>query len=127
MKINELRIGNWINNNMIPCKITGELMVDFIENPDDSLNKHFSAIELTDQWFIDFGFKITRTYSENREGLVRMSNGIFSFDSKSSRLFFVWDLKYEMKYVHTFQNVYFALTGKELIKKALDTDNNISQ
>ena len=115
MKANELRIENWLNSwrisgDWIPKQIESGKEIDFVFMQEENII--YKPIPLTEQWLIDFGFKkhttmdIYPTYSLNN---VNINDGVvyivgFGF------------VNY-IKYVHQLQNLYFALTGIELIKQ----------
>lgn len=115
MKVNELRIGNWIN-------VGGELnefdiadFCDIFDNGNKWFKDLFKAIPLTEEWLVKFGF-----------------SHISKNDYQSPYEFLIFDIKLlcfadiqgddeerifspiEVKYVHQLQNLYFALTGEEL-------------
>ena len=93
MKANELRIGNYVNL----FGLTATVQAD-----DFNMTEHGIAIEqgkpilLTEEWLERFG-KIQWLYKDIDE-------------------YFVWfnGDKIYIKFVHTLQNLYFALTGEEL-------------
>ena len=112
MKASELRIGNKIKN--IKGTEFNVLPEDFLEinaNPDN-----YQGIPLTEEWLLKFGC--------TKETDTAPGIGDFSWYEKEELghdiNFFSHGVgiigithKY-MKYVHEFQNLYFALTGKEL-------------
>ena len=120
MKATELRIGN-----LIEYKIKDKLderkewwevsKVDFQDltwldsNPEDT---DFRPIKLTEEWLLKFGFvKKEIGYSK----LTEMEQCfLISFGKHTS----VNGIKFnnEIKTVHQLQNLYFALTGEELMQ-----------
>ena len=98
----------------------GVLPVQYVElNPlmlyefDDYLQ----PIPLTEEWLLKFGFEKLSNFEEQymeedyvwqidveRSPSLLLSNGIFHEDNYGVKL----------EYVHQLQNLYFALTGKEL-------------
>jgi hypothetical protein len=132
MGTNELRINNYVlfsedstvfivnEVNESGLSVANEDEVTWIEI------QEFEPIPLTEEWMVKFGmelydgFSSTRVLRLNRnpldtsiltynvvEGLLRFSNG----HNKGS------DLIPYVKYVHQFQNLYFAITGKDLLIK----------
>ena len=101
MKSTELRIGNFIAG----------LSIEKVEwLGDQVVNLYrigcYSPIELTEEWLIKFGF-------------VKHSGGYLSSDSAIELTFdfLVWKpniKRLKILYVHQLQNLYFAITGKEL-------------
>ena len=116
----ELRIGNYIQrldlgNNQkrieqvieISEKATTTGAIKVICDYND-----ISPIKLTEQWLIDLGFikPLNASYCELCEIELDLSKGI--------RYFIFGKLKsVNLEYVHQLQNLYHALTGKELIKQ----------
>lgn len=97
MKTNELRIGNLVekNNEMFE--------VDFITI---RMAHNYNPILLTEERLLNFGF----------EKIISVWYGIGNFRINTS-FDIEWGGKWmgiRLKYVHQLQNLYFALTGKEL-------------
>lgn len=124
MEATELRIGNWYNSIRFntPIKLHLEDFAEASKHADgaDSLewfDTHIDPIPLTEQWLRDFGFKLAyeaihdamAVYKLNNFGIVNEA-GIITLDSMDA------DFEIEIEYVHTLQNLYSSLTGKELIK-----------
>jgi hypothetical protein len=126
MKANELRIGNWV---YIPQTKTNE-QIGVIEENGRFLTKgyktSYSSIEcsrpipLTEEWLLRFGFE------DDRDNLMVLRKDVFEFffdkkDICGVNLYEKWDGNFlcgDIQYVHQLQNLYFALTGEELILKA---------
>ena len=125
MNINELRVGNFVKCDRYPSKSYKIGLYDFATylqtSPDD-----YKPIPLTEEWMLKFGF----VYKKNdKSNTYTLQNFRFNFvvDGKfkgKTFLSYVNTLSFEnvncRKYVHQLQNLYFALTGEELIiqKKA---------
>ena len=106
MKANELRIGNFVYDawsNEIFCLDALEFKVRLLSDLKD--NK-LEPIELTEEWFIKFGFE------EEIDGysLNPLTIGKYWIRHNFQQLI----TTSELKYVHQLQNLYFALTGNEL-------------
>jgi len=106
IKINELRIGNWINEQGL------ELQVGIINS---ELFKGSEPIPLTEEWLLKFGFICTR--DKKKDGRFNISvyekdtyliqdNGLFEYSETP--------IASDILYVHQLQNLMFALTGEEL-------------
>ena len=123
MKVNELRIGN-----LIEYRIQDDLddrkdwwEVSKIDATDlcileSNIDYDFRPIPLTEEWLLKFGFE--KQHNEDdfdywfKKGFC---DDIFWEHSEG----FCHNLNYggEIKYVHQLQNLYFALTGEELVLK----------
>lgn len=114
MDIKELRVGNliWHPAKKEPWKVTKT----GISYP---AIKYCHGIELTEQWLLDFGFEKIQIDQKGRGGyefyihkmqVVLSDTGDYAFfDSNHTTT--------TINNVHQLQNLYFALTGKELTKK----------
>jgi len=126
MKPTELRIGNYVWDDY-----SGEMIVWAISNnintplSDIGLKKkahlpsggykikNIAPIPLTEQWLKDFGF--IKNFVENDEGRYDdYEFNEFHIHGLGDDIFIF--LTRRIKYVHRLQNLYFALTGEELIK-----------
>jgi len=114
MKPQELRIGNWVKYGpRLENKEIGDyemiMLIDGGQNAD--------PIPLTPEWLEKFGFEYRNEYRGNGY-IFDLPNSKYSccwFEDKGFRLL---NLSYTwMPYVHQLQNLYFALTGEELIIK----------
>jgi len=118
MKANELRIGNWIefnnfishpNNLQVTPRMFRQLGMDLSENLDLELSGYHKPILLTEEWLVKFGFVkfITKdVYPTFANNLFNWNNGILYLIG--------YGFMNHVKHVHQLQNLYFALTGKEL-------------
>jgi hypothetical protein len=135
MKANELRIGNFIQGAANTCSSTlgyiEEVTPLFIH--DKSLHNAFrfyNGIPITEEWLLKFGFEEeAMRYSRNIDlfgggkKLCFSGDYLYIIDSEKQNtiptdVVTIWnkDVKKEF-YVHSLQNLYFALTGEELIIK----------
>ena len=107
MEANELRIGNYVCDDIKDHKtfINAKDIYEIALNN----NKH-SYIPLTEEWLVKFGFEI--------EWIISHKEEYFNLFQKGDVYFYSADAHHhtseEIKYVHQLQNLYFALTGKEL-------------
>jgi hypothetical protein len=132
MKATELRIGNHISGHFnynedgepmwIECKVLALDSVDLTEheiwveaNGFNETYYDFKGIPLTEEWMLKFGFeKINGNYEK---GMIllhgNLKTGTIDFllhEPHSGKLHLTI-----LDYVHQLQNLYFALTGEELI------------
>jgi hypothetical protein len=111
MKANELRIGNYI----LLQGCTKPTQVFIIDTTETSTQTTASPIPLTQEWLLKSGFQRRQIkdlicYKTNQLEL-------YQYASNNFKIFFEYaDGEVELKYVHQLQNLYFALTGEELIK-----------
>lgn len=135
MKTTELRIRNWINSYHGEVQVT---MLNLNAPPHGSIfttpNRIgassgciYTPIELTEQWLKDFYFKKDKEgyyvkgkwsflYNERFKcwnGFIQQANGVFNLPN--------------LQYVHTLQNLCFALTSKELNKMITVKGNYIKE
>jgi hypothetical protein len=129
MKAQELRIGNLVNHTTGQCKVVGfygEIFraenINKIELKSNVFN--LQPIPLTEEWLLKFGFeKLNTTMS----GCFVFQKGLWRVAIKVNiEETYEWVLWHErispptwclsrFEYVHQLQNLYFALTGEELI------------
>ena len=119
MEANELRIGNLLESETSNCLFTkGIIEVDFSTFQKISLYdclKNLKAIPLTEEWLLKFGFKYNNPTYEwyDKSAVFFIQVNYLGFDLIAK---FHNQVIKEIKYVHELQNLYFALTGKELAK-----------
>ena len=107
MKANEFRIGNLIQPQQ-PTKIEHWMLNRKIEG-----NVSLIPIPLTEEWLEKLGFEkinrcMTLSFEKNK---FQLENNILYWQQCE---FADW-CKFPCEYVHTLQNLYFAVTGVELI------------
>lgn len=117
MKANELRLGNLILSHGLVCEvekieldgIIAQFKHTYIEM---DYTRGLEGIPLTEEWLVKFGFEYyydnqyssTQDYliiEKTTDGYIKLSDGYYHDGVP-------------IKYVHQLQNLYFALTGKEL-------------
>jgi hypothetical protein len=120
MKSNELRIGNLVDLGNRIAKVTeinhlACVVVD-LEETQDTIEDYerVKGIILTEEWLLKFGFELDIEDDGYSKGKYKVSV------SDEGCIFFIYDSYYpieicEFKYIHQLQNLYFALTGEELI------------
>jgi len=104
IQANGLRIGNYYNHNGDYKKVN----VNVIEELEISDRLWIKPIELTEEILLKCE-NITKTNGypyKMLNGFIKIRNGVFFFK--------YYDLEIELPYLHTLQNIYFALIGQEL-------------
>lgn len=108
----ELRIGNWIRHKYSePDFIVSEINA-FSEN--NTVNGialcDCEPIPITEQWLVDLG--LDKTHYEKH----KVRAGWVGDDFIKAQMTVIFNEKFicKIKYVHELQNLYFALTGREL-------------
>jgi hypothetical protein len=136
MKANELRVGNYVKGigHNISWLVDGVDTYYIYSSNAWRLLSSFEGIPLSQKWLEKFGFEDIDLNMSGSNWLVKEQKGIWrqairiAYSEKSEE----WSLTLEcvspptlsisrLKYVHQLQNLYFALTGKELTIK--DTAN----
>lgn len=118
MKASELRIGNWVEaeDSDVYKQVSGIISDSLKFESNEGFywleELEVDPIPLTEEWLIKFGFE----KEDESEVLDHWFLGNFEINSDG------WFVDYqantipckELKYVHSLQNLYFALTGQEL-------------
>lgn len=112
MKATELRIGNWVHYNSFDGVVCSSDLFDI----DKGIIKA-KPIPLTEEWLERFGFRLPAHswigdkfhLSEYGKGSKYPNGGIWVVAMNKNNAIIT-----EIKYVHSLQNLYFALTGEEL-------------
>lgn len=132
MKANELRIGNWVWNELqkIPVQVDLKILSDCLYakkiKAQSGIDVSWPPISLDEMWLKKFGFK---TWKSETSLNVGGENTIYFQIGNKMPIF--WDNPkglcldrtstvntHHIKYVHQLQNLYKALTNEELkIKK----------
>lgn len=99
----DLRIGNLV----YPFSDGGETVEILAEDLTDT--SHLHPIPLTEEWLLSFGFFWDNKEEMLIEGFYRLT----PMNKKETEWYFN-DFGLHIKYVHSLQNLYYALTGKEL-------------
>ena len=124
MKAAELRIGNWISTIEGPVQVTAMshegLMATSIMTGGDLLG-WAEPITITNEWLVKFGFEVDVLcrdvfYIPYQAGYLTVCTGNYEHtgfvkDKGDMVLYISFG---DIKYVHQLQNLYFALTEKEL-------------
>tara|TARA_R110000772_G_scaffold36098_6_gene86688 strand:+ start:8842 stop:9192 length:351 start_codon:yes stop_codon:yes gene_type:complete len=112
MKASDLRIGNWVNlnNKDVQVKCRDITVLEYWEKkPNEKSTEYFKPIPLTEEWLLKFGFNVkmgsvshNHSYIKDRIIIKNLLRGGFYYDETN------------IKHVHQLQNLYHALTQKEL-------------
>jgi hypothetical protein len=114
MKATELRIGNLL---LLPNNQPVEISIDSIKEIKSGIHP-YEFIPLTEKWLLRFGFTFNGDWLQ-LDFFPRM--GIRFYNGNYAECDIIQDDKYiafkngHVQYVHQLQNLYFALTGEELI------------
>ena len=118
MKGSELRIGNYYMfadyNGIVARKVREIKSNEFglIGDYDGTNYEICKPIRLTEEWLLKFGFYkndelFTIEWNEFSFSIFDFDNGKFAINNSFNYV--------DINYVHQLQNLYFALTGEELI------------
>jgi len=124
LKASELRIGNYVNvPNYKQCpfridafehcsekfiKVAQEVKLNGFEvHPLTWYGADLEPIPLTEEWLFKFGFEFTNGYGFKIFGnWLQKEDDVYFYNVNGNFI--------QIDYVHQLQNLYFALTGKEL-------------
>jgi len=131
MLASELRIGNYVNyaaekvivlQTSIKSRNKWDVELGYFEDSIgfERMITEIQPIPLTEEWLLRFGFEKEEEQDEllNTFMFCKLNTVRVEFSDKHKQLY--WHDNYtsiyhkEIKYVHQLQNLYFALTGKEL-------------
>jgi hypothetical protein len=116
MKANELRIGNFIKFSEDGTIFTVDSIEEkglVVQNEQETAwieLEEFEPIHLNEEWLLKFGFIKSSDNNYYKDGKFTIYNRFKNFGLIGGLL--SWK---EFKYAHQLQNLYFALTGEELI------------
>jgi len=121
MKARDFRIGNLIkyseDGTVFEITEIDKLGFEVKNENEETWIEHdlFEPIQLTEEWLIKFGFKKigTKTYFDYHIGNFFIY--IIGCSLKEKNFYFSSCDEYRITTVHQLQNIYFALTGEELI------------
>ena len=123
MKAHELRIGNLVNyqtaeGDILVARIDWQDL-KWISKDEKGFNIAHSAIPLTEEWLLKFGFE-EYEFEDEIFGYVLNDFGYVNEFQFRIRIFIDFEgilIQKPIKFVHQLQNLYFALTGEELTIK----------
>lgn len=109
-RIHKSRFDNIILREGKEVLLTNELLIESINN--DTID--YESIELTTDWFLKFDFD----FIEKEQGFSVFKKSFLEFSETPNGFEFFLEGKFiRVKSVHHLQNIYFALTEKELCVK----------
>lgn len=130
MEAKELRIGNWVkcypeyNHNGDEKYDEVDINIAHISDIVTKSKEFFyQPIPLTEQWLIDFGFDCNYCgwsgWYNIEDIIIRktVTGCFFPMTLIAGTNFEHQSIGSQIHYVHQLQNLYYALTGEELIKK----------
>jgi len=128
MKATELRIGNliqlnkkWFEKNPGLSKTEKIISVDsigfdYLLPENYKINGYnignLEPITLTEEWLLRFGFERNDNYKIKE--FVRGDMIIYTYNKVNKEVYYGICVEVKIKYIHQLQNLYFALTGREL-------------
>jgi hypothetical protein len=126
MKASELRIGNLVDlgnriAKVIEINHLACVVVD-LEETQDTIEDYerVKPIKLTEEWLLKFGLKPNQWFCSNSYCVVEDKTGDIHYGwcMKTQNSLHTKEIEFGyFKYVHQFQNLYFAIIGEELILK----------
>jgi hypothetical protein len=103
MKANELRINNWVRQRESDTYIQIEQYLLCNEEL-----CHYQPITITEEWLLKLGFE------RDNQGNWRLKSGYHWIELYFYHVYINGQQVVLIDYVHQLQNIWFALTGKEL-------------
>ena len=116
MDARELRIGNLITeyDNVLIQVSCWEFEKARLNNNEDEM-PWMQPIPLTEEWLLKFGFLEDEKYDNTYCKYLSVLNGFTTMEyDLDNNLLLLDNMEIKIKHVHQLQNLYFALTGKEL-------------
>ena len=113
MKASELRIGNLTNKGVIKNMLEGGIHIGdgrcFMYN-------NIKPVQLTEGYLLDFGFeKINHIHGYSFYSLSKSKVNKCHIDIRGNSTTYMGYFVNNCEYVHQLQNLFFALTGNELV------------
>lgn len=114
LKITDLRVGNLIKS-ISTNKVEEVKEINYFKNKKHGINnvqlKDWTGIHLTGSWFTEFLFE----EKKGRFGSEYHKEGVIIYTSAKGTYCFVFDnYSKDIDFVHEIQNLFFALTGREV-------------
>jgi hypothetical protein len=119
MKANELRIGNYVKCNDVNMAPYFMVTASFLKQNENEMSWFVEPIQLTKEWLLKIGFEfVVDTWYLNGFSLWETEWGD---DKGETGIGYFYELREKgmmdkhIKYIHQLQNLYYSLTGEELI------------
>jgi len=132
VEANELRVGNLVHRNDYVSDLfqirsisqdrihaINVVEIDVVNNTiysSDCTLSELEPIPLTEEWLLKFGLEKSMEWTFTKE-LIGGNILVYYLGEKGVSIGFKNYSDFECKYAHNLQNLYFALTGKELTIK----------
>jgi hypothetical protein len=113
LRASELRVGNITTLGVV--SLIDQDVFRVVDSEGDSFKNTWAEIKpipLTEEWLLKFGF-VSNPYKDRYE-LIAKINIIIECDKTKGLIDLYCEQFPHIKYVHSLQNLYFALTGEEL-------------
>jgi len=127
MKATELRIGNLVYGYFNPQDVGNQTTAPIVKvkakdlELGNSFGVWFKPIPLTEEWLVRLGFELKHPKEISNKGFY---NDKIDYSYSIDGTLYVgcddgngYGIPSKIRYVHQLQNLYFALTGEELIYK----------
>lgn len=135
MKIEDLRIGNLIKWGVHFCELKSFTRADlgkpvflYTTKTTGALGiEQFEPIKLTEKWLVNFGF----SFDQHRGFYKEFNNSALYIEHNLRNVVIAGDDIREIEYVHELQNLYYALSGKEInegyeiLRECLECGHNL--
>lgn len=109
MDVRELRIGNYVHNNIESFAIQAKDLVFLLAFD----NEHYAEpIPLTEEWLLNFRFKVDESIVVKTTLNTSNIHEFYYYNKINGDTF-----RKDVRYVHEYQNLYLSLTGQELTIK----------
>ena len=114
MEANGLMVGNYLKKDGVVVRIDARSIFDMFND-----NPRYELIPITQEWLLKFGF-----IKRNEYEFDFWQNSMWKLkEYKNKKYYILFHCSDEVdctliKYVHSLQNLYFALTGEDLQIKA---------
>lgn len=115
MEVKDLRLGNYVMNGDDIGRVD-RLSIIRISTSSPHVGVEISPIKLTEEWLKNFEFKYMGNTVSDYKSFQKdeLSGNLSVYIMKEGVSIWIETLRIDLKYVHQLQNLYFALTGKEL-------------
>ena len=111
MNANELRIGNYVYST------SHKVITKVIKLEVDSELLNTEPIAITEEWLLRFGFTFgikLEDFVKGKYQFTQLKNNILYGEFSEEGIFY-FNTKTKIQHIHQLQNLYFALTGEELV------------